>query len=119
MAAQNGKSAGYKKMPPGQAAVRGHVLLFNENKPADAVIEIDQVLGYGPATPMLATGQQVRAIIPSFSAADTTKISQEKRLIISGKTHIFILRHTGGKMLTGHKEKEKQAPAWLIQNVQP
>lgn len=107
----------FKRMPPGQVAVKGHVIMFNENRPEEAVIKIDQILGYGSSTPMLAKGQQISASISNASVSDTTQGTDNRSLLTSGNIMIFILNHTGGGVVMG--PAQKAPPAWRIQTILP
>jgi len=104
----------YKHMSPDHVAIKGHVLMYNENKPEGAVIKIDEVLGYGSGAPMLAAGQQINASISSATVSDTTGGTDIKSLLTSGNTLIFILNHSGGKMMGA---PQNASAAWRIQTI--
>ncbi len=104
----------YKHMSPDHVAIKGHLLMFNENKPEEAVIKIDEVLGYGSGAPMLAAGQQINASISNAAVSDTTKGTDIKALLTSGDTLIFILNHSGGKMMGA---PQNASSAWRIQTI--
>lgn len=108
----------FKKMSPDHVAIKGHVLMFNENKPEEAIIKINQILGYGSGTPMLAAGQRIRASITNSTASDTTKGTDIKAMLTSGKTMIFILNHAGEKMIMTPSKTKQPQPEWRIQSIQ-
>jgi hypothetical protein len=106
----------FKKMSPDHVAIKGHVLMFNENKPEEAVIKIDEVLGYGSGTPMLAAGQRISASVSDVISSDSTKETDIKAMLTSGKGMIFILNHVGGQLVMGTPKKAQ--PTWRIQTIQ-
>ena len=106
----------FKKMSPDHVAIKGHVLMFNETKPEEAVIKIDEILGYGSGTPMLAAGQRISASASDVISSDSTKKTDIKAMLTSGKGMIFILNHVGGELVMG-TAKDSQ-PVWRIQTIQ-
>ena len=106
----------FKKMSPDHAAVKGRVLMFNENKPEGAVIKIDEVLGYGSGTPMLAAGQEINVSLSNTASSDTTKGTDINSMLTSGKSMIFVLSHIGQHLVMG--SSKKNLPEWRIENIE-
>ena len=98
---------------PGTAHVRAEVTSCDTaSSPVRCQVRVDEVIGYGSATPPLSPGEQAMGLASSLltdrdaSALDT----------LGPRT--FVLKHAGDRPDLGEQSAEEPSPEWTILSIE-
>ena len=98
---------------PGTARVRAEIVTCNAAaEPVRCEVRVEEVLGYGSATPSLGTGTR------PVNLASSLLVDRDVAAFDTLGTRTLILRHAGDRPTLGTSSDEER-PEWTIQTIEP
>lgn len=98
---------------PGTARVRAEITSCDAAaEPVRCQVRIEEVVGYGSATPPLSTGEQ------TVGVASSLLDDRDAAALDTLGTRTFVVRHAGDRPEFGDRSEDEKPPAWTIQSIE-
>ena len=98
---------------PGTAHVRAEITSCDTaSSPVRCQVRVDEVLGYGSATPPLSPGERTMGLASSL-LADRSATALDT---LGART--FVLKHAGDRPDLGNQSAEETSSEWTIQSIE-